>query len=154
MRLLSALVCGLLLVVGGTAPRAAELVMFESEGCPWCRAWDQEVGRIYAKTKEAEVLPLRRVPLNAPRPADLQHVRGILYTPTFVILEQGVEVGRIQGYPGEDAFWWQLSELIGRLERLRKVGFPPRPPVSAPPGQGTKERQALPSGVPPWFMVY
>ena len=26
---------------------AAELVMFEARACPWCAAWDDEVGLIY-----------------------------------------------------------------------------------------------------------
>lgn len=44
-----------LLLAAGSAPgnaRAAELVMFETLGCPWCMAWDAEVGIIYHKTAE------------------------------------------------------------------------------------------------------
>jgi hypothetical protein len=50
----------------------------------------------------------------------------IRYTPTFVLVDNGQEVGRIEGYPG-DAFFWGLLERL--LERL-----PPRRPsgVSAP----------------------
>jgi hypothetical protein len=48
----------------------------------------------------------------------------IIYTPTFVLAENGEELGRIEGYPG-DAFFW------GLLERLLELGPPRRPrPVS------------------------
>ncbi len=39
----------------------------------------------------------------------------ILYTPTFVVAENGREVGRIEGYPGEDFFWGRLDSLMRKL---------------------------------------
>lgn len=35
------------------------------------------------------------------------------YTPTFVLIDGGREVGRIEGYPGE-AFFWGLLEKLAR----------------------------------------
>ena len=35
----------------------------------------------------------------------------VRFTPTFVLVDGNREIGRIEGYPGEDFFW-------GRLERL------------------------------------
>ena len=92
--------------------------MFESAGCSWCERWNREVGSIYERTEEAHVAPLRRVDLNGPRPDDLADIRGIVYTPTFVLVENGREVGRILGYPGEAHFWGLLG-----LE-LQKLGKP------------------------------
>ena len=39
----------------------------------------------------------------------------IVYTPTFVLMDGGREIGRIVGYPGEDFFWSLLGELVQRL---------------------------------------
>lgn len=94
---------------------AAELVMFESAGCAWCAAWDREVGVIYDRTAEARIAPLRRVDIAAPRPADLAEVGPIVYTPTFVLLDGGREVGRILGYPGEAHFWGLLGTELKKL---------------------------------------
>jgi hypothetical protein len=109
----------LLLVVGwhadDTSAGAAELVMFESALCEWCEAWHAQIGDIYPKTAEARVAPLRRVDLHGPRPTDLRRIGPVVYTPTFVLLEAGREVGRIVGYPGEDHFWGLLGVLVGRL---------------------------------------
>ena len=95
---------------------AAELVMFEEPGCPWCAAWTEEVGVVYDKTAEGRRAPLRRVDMTGPRPADLQGVEAIVFSPTFVLVERGVEVGRITGYPGEHFFWPMLQDLLARLE--------------------------------------
>jgi hypothetical protein len=102
------------------AAEAAELVMFRREGCPWCARWDREIGVIYAKTDLGRRAPLRMVDLD--RGTSGVRVRSrIVYTPTFVLAENGEELGRIEGYPG-DAFFW------GLLERLLDLGTPlPRP---------------------------
>ncbi len=111
----------LLLAVGMFAAtlspaKAAELLMFESAACEWCEVWNEEIGPIYPKTLEGRRAPLRRVDIYDERPADLRHIEGIRFTPTFVLIDDdGAEVGRINGYPGEDFFWGLLSELMAKL---------------------------------------
>ena len=95
---------------------AAELVMFESPACEWCEVWDEEVGVIYAKTDEARIVPLRRMDIDDPRNGALASIRPVMYTPTFVMMDGGKEVGRILGYPGESHFWGLLGELISRIK--------------------------------------
>lgn len=88
-----------------TARPTDQLVMFQQKGCPYCAAWNREVGSIYAKTDEGRKLPLRRVDIDEPRPADLRSVTSVVATPTFVILHCGKEFRRITGYIGQDQFW-------------------------------------------------
>jgi hypothetical protein len=106
----------LLCLASGTGSRAAELVMFESSTCEWCEAWHAQIGGIYGKTEEAKIAPLRRVSIEDPIPDDLAQVRGIHYTPTFVLMSDGREVGRILGYPGENFFWGLLDIELRKLE--------------------------------------
>jgi len=101
---------------------AAELVMFESEGCEWCEIWNEEVGVAYTKTTEAEIVPLRRVDIDDDLPVDLKHLNGLVYTPTFVVMRGGQEVGRIIGYPGEDFFWQLLNEIMVNKGLLEPSG--------------------------------
>ena len=103
------------LAFSSRAVPAAELVMFESPTCEWCTVWDEEVGVIYYKTSESRVAPLRRVDYHDPRPPELQDLKQIIYTPTFVLMDNGREVGRIIGYPGESYFWELLQALIRKL---------------------------------------
>ncbi|WP_142249362.1 thioredoxin [Bradyrhizobium sp. UNPF46] len=94
-----------------TASRAAELVMFERPGCAWCARFDAEIGPIYGKTGESRTAPLRRVNLSGPLPADLAGIDPGPFTPTFVVVQEGREIGRIRGYPG-DAFFFGLLDRI------------------------------------------
>lgn len=115
-RRLRLLAAGLLVTLFVAAPAAAaELVMFESRGCEWCVRWHEEIGPVYPKTTEARCAPLRQVDIHEPRPADLAAIGGIRYTPTFVVLDDGREIGRIVGYPGEDFFWALLDAELGKL---------------------------------------
>lgn len=90
---------------------AAELVMVEQPGCEWCARWNAEIAPIYPKTAEGKHAPLRRVDLRA-LPDDLQVTRRVMFTPTFLVVEDGQERARLEGYPGEDFFWPLLADLL------------------------------------------
>ncbi|MEM9523423.1 MAG: hypothetical protein AAF982_05430, partial [Pseudomonadota bacterium] len=56
------------------------------------------------------------VDIAGPRPEALQDIRPVIYTPTFVLMKDGREYGRIEGYPGEDFFWGLLGRMIKEME--------------------------------------
>ena len=95
--------------------RAAELVMVEGDGCPWCDAFDREIAPILARTLEGRRAPLRRIDLYKPVPADIAFLQIERLTPLFMLVDQSREIGRIRGYPGLEGFWTQLSMLMDRL---------------------------------------
>ena len=95
---------------------ASELIMFASPACTWCDLWEEEVGIIYEKTDEGRNLPVRRVNIHDARPSGLKKVKTVMFTPTFVLLNNGNEIGRITGYPGEDHFWGLMNELIVKMD--------------------------------------
>lgn len=99
---------------------AAELVMFEAAGCPYCARWNREIAPIYPKTDEGKRAPLRRVDIATPRPADLAAIANVVYTPTFVLMQDGREIGRIVGYGGDEIFWSLLAELFAKLDRIKE----------------------------------
>jgi hypothetical protein len=96
--------------------RAAELVMFEQAGCPWCEVFNRQIAPVYGKTPEGARAPLRRVDIAKAPPADLAFIDIERLTPLFVLVEHGHEIGRIRGYPGEDHFWGLLGALIKKLD--------------------------------------
>ena len=107
----------------GIAPvRAAELIMFEQAGCVWCAKWNKEVGPVYPKTDEGAQAPLRRIDIRDRPPDDMQFARDLHFTPTFVLMVDGVESGRIEGYPGEDFFWGLLGRLIDTARTQEAAG--------------------------------
>jgi hypothetical protein len=115
-RFVSAAAISLLTVLSQSPATAAELVMFESPGCEYCELWDSEIGSFYAETSEGKALPLRRVRIHDEWPKDLTFIRLIQFTPTFVVVDRGREIGRITGYPGEDFFWGYLGEIRKKLK--------------------------------------
>ncbi|MCG8491114.1 MAG: hypothetical protein MI743_05840 [Sneathiellales bacterium] len=96
---------------------AAELLMFEEEGCSWCEKWNEEIGPIYPKTAEGKRAPLRRLDIHDPIPDYIENTAIVHYTPTFVLVDKGKEIGRITGYPGEENFWWFLEQLVAKLPK-------------------------------------
>jgi len=90
---------------------ATELVMVEQEGCEWCARWNREIAPAYPNTAEGKFAPLRRVDL-FDMPPDLTIERRVNFTPTFLIVEDGHEIARLEGYPGEDFFWPVLGQLL------------------------------------------
>ncbi|WP_428671029.1 transcriptional regulator [Roseibium sp.] len=94
---------------------SAELIMLEQPGCVWCKRWNEEIGVVYPKTAEGRIAPLRRIDISGPWPDDLSDVARERLTPTFVLVEDGVEVGRLRGYPGEHFFWPLLSDMLEKL---------------------------------------
>lgn len=95
------------------------LVMFEQPGCHWCARWHAEIGPAYPKTPEAERAPLTVLQFHEDVPEDITLIRPPRFTPTFVLLRNNAEVGRIEGYPGEDFFWALLGELLARADTLQ-----------------------------------
>lgn len=94
-----------------TAALSADLVMVEQAGCHYCEKWDHEIGPIYPKTAEGKRAPLRRVDLRN-LPDDIDFKSRPVFTPTFVLVEDGKELGRIEGYAGDEFFWFLIDNLL------------------------------------------
>ncbi|SIN75857.1 hypothetical protein SAMN05444002_0148 [Vannielia litorea] len=123
MRLAALLLTFALSVLPLVARAEVALVMVEEHGCAWCARWNKEIGPIYPKTPEGQAAPLRREMIGAP-PHDIEFSRGLHFTPTFVLVEDGKELGRIEGYPGEDFFWGLLKEMMERNGVALATGTP------------------------------
>lgn len=110
------LVCWLVALVLTALPALArdgiEMVMVEQDGCAYCQRWDAEIGPVYPKTPEGALAPLRRVDLRAPVPDDLSFSTRVVFTPTFILTRDGAEIARIEGYAGDEMFWWMLARML------------------------------------------
>ncbi len=109
---------GLLLgIFLGTQQVSAEvrLMMVEQDGCPWCERWKSEIGPIYPKTAEGRIAPLIKVMIHDPLEKGITLASPPVYTPTFILLNNGQEVGRIEGYQSDEFFWWFMETMIKKL---------------------------------------
>jgi hypothetical protein len=94
---------------------AAELFVFKSAHCPTCVAWEYEIGHSYTATAEGQRAPLQRFDIDRGRGASVADSHAVEVTPTFILIESGHEVGRIEGYSGGRKFWTALRALLARL---------------------------------------
>jgi thiol-disulfide isomerase/thioredoxin len=114
-----------------TAPAFAGrtvLIMVDAPDCIYCRRWERDVEEGYRNSAEGRFAPLEK---RDRRHADLQGLQGLRYTPTFIVLVDGREVGRITGYPGADFFWGEITAI------LKRNGF--RPEDAPVPGKSQIE---------------
>jgi len=110
------LTLGFWIMLASTVAATADtmLVMVEEKGCIWCARWNEEISHIYPKTEEGQAAPLTRIDIHEPRPKTMTFARSLHFTPTFVLMVDGQEVDRIEGYPGEDFFWGLLGQMLSR----------------------------------------
>lgn len=101
---------GLLPLAATAEPR---LLMADETGCSWCAKWSEEIAHIYPKTAEGRAAPLQRYDLHSETP-NVEFSKHVHFTPTFILVDDGKEVGRIEGYAGEDFFWGLLAMMFER----------------------------------------
>ena len=108
-----------LLVPMSATAGEVRLLMIEEAGCVWCERWNDEVAEIYPKTQEGRAAPLVRIDIHKPFPVGLSLTSRPVFTPTFIVTNDGLEVGRIEGYPGADFFWGLLARILQPLPEFQ-----------------------------------
>ena len=97
-----------------TAAADSRLIMVTSDYCPSCQAWELDVGKVYDKSPYATTLPLTRVEIGGKMPGGATFQKPVVGTPTFLIIHNGQEIGRQNGYIDAEMFWWWLSEYTAK----------------------------------------
>lgn len=90
--------------------------MVEEAGCVYCAKFNAEIAPIYPNTAEGKLATLRRIDLADGWPADLSHIKPERLTPTFILIDNDREMGRLYGYQGDEFFWFLLGELLEKLD--------------------------------------
>ncbi len=80
-----------------------DLIVFESPTCGTCKVFKREVLPIYAGSPAGKVFPLWVVEKGEKLSFRLNE--PVTFTPTFVWVDNGVEVGRFSGYFGKEQFF-------------------------------------------------
>jgi hypothetical protein len=97
--------------------RGAELLYFFSPSCGYCKAFDEEVALIYPRTDAGRVAPMKRVEVDpetfAPLDPGLPYDPGTV--PTFVLVHDGREIARLNGYSGDELFWMSMQRMLNLL---------------------------------------
>ncbi len=123
-RLPRCLVLGLMAVFAPNAGRAApdraetaiptgfELIAFEAPGCNYCPILRRDVLPSYAATRAGKTAPIRFIDVNDAAADRLQLSSPVTTVPTLVLMKDGVEIGRINGYFGRENTHHMLNTLL------------------------------------------
>ncbi len=115
-RSIGAFMLCLALLTGPAFAGDLRLIMFEETGCIWCARWKKEIGPAYPNTEQGAAAPLTMLNIHDPLPEGMVLDRPAYLTPTFVLLSENSEVGRIEGYPGPEFFWFLLDEILAKAD--------------------------------------
>lgn len=88
------------------------LMIVEQEGYVACEKWRQEIGPGYATSRAGRVAPLLRVNIDGPWPDGIALAHRPTVTPTFILLENGFERARLEGYPGAYRFYPLITQML------------------------------------------
>ena len=111
LSLIKAFTLALILIAPNKIAAAdSRLIMVTSDHCSYCQAWELDVGAVYDKSPYARTLPLTRVDIGSKKLEDVTFQKPVVGTPTFLIIHNGQEIDRQNGYIGAEMFWWWLSE--------------------------------------------
>ena len=114
MKNLVRIVCiSLMAVAASSYAQAVELVVVDSKTCVYCAKFNREVGREYGSKAVAAKAPLRRVSAMKKWPSDLAGIKKTPFTPAFIVVDNGRELGRFYGYQNPETFYAELKSLVG-----------------------------------------
>lgn len=95
------------------------LIMVEQPGCAYCAAWDDQIAQAYDRTDEGRFAPLERADLRMGAPEGVEYDRRVQFTPTFILVREGREIARMEGYVGQDFFWPLFRGMLERHTAFR-----------------------------------
>lgn len=95
-----------------------KLLYVSSPYCPVCVVFMREVGQGYARTEEGQQAPLVEVTLADSLPAPYAGLPPATRTPTFILVQDREEIGRIEGYSSDELFWMGLTRVLADAEAV------------------------------------
>lgn len=101
--------------LGEVAPAGTlELLVFEVEGCTYCDVMRRDVLPRYRSAPVGAEAPMRFVDINKVD-TDTLALRGALrVVPTVVLMKDGKEVERIDGYTGPETFFQLVARMLDK----------------------------------------
>ena len=88
------------------------MLMITDKNCLYCIIWEKQIGKIYPKTDIAKKFPLKRIEVKNFINYKKYDLKKTNITPTFILIKNTKEEGRIEGYTNPEMFWWQVDEIM------------------------------------------
>ena len=97
---------------GNIVPRT-EVIVFEIGGCKYCAAFRDNLGARYLASTTNRAAPMRFVDVGKLDPQAFQLRADINTVPTIVVLQDGREVDRVEGYPLAELLFGMVKSRVG-----------------------------------------
>lgn len=94
-----------------------QLIMFEVDGCPFCKQFEQDILIHWQAT-----IPIARTLSNQP-PTNWTLSKSIFASPTLVLFQNGQEVDRYTGYDGNKQRFWAWLGYHLLTEEQRRIAY-------------------------------
>jgi thiol-disulfide isomerase/thioredoxin len=92
-----------------------QVLVFETDGCIYCRIFRRDVLPQYQQSKRAEVAPIHFIDARKADVSKLGLEAPLTMVPTVVVMRDGREAGRISGYMGPEPFFHMMSQIVRTL---------------------------------------
>ena len=94
-------------------PSRTEVIVFEISGCKYCVVFRENLGARYLSSTTNTLAPMRFVDVGRLDP-EAFHLSGDIGTvPTIVLMRDGREVDRIEGYPLSEILFGMVKSRVG-----------------------------------------
>ena len=103
--------------IDATIPKGSnlELVVMEAPGCTYCGIFRRDVLPAYEASERAKDVPIRFLDVNDVSSTKMDLETPVDIVPTFVILKDNKEIGRIPGYVGPETFFHTINYLLSTV---------------------------------------
>ena len=98
----------------GALPVRARLVLFETEDCAACDLYRREVLPAYWAPGRAPPIGLTLIDVDALGTGGIALRHRLASVPTLVLMVDGREIARVEGYPGRGRFF-EILDVMARL---------------------------------------
>lgn len=89
-----------------------QLVVMEAPGCIYCTIFRRDVLPSYEVSERGKEMPVRFIDVNDVEQSGIGLDAPIDILPTFVVIRDNHEVGRIPGYMGPENFYHSINYLL------------------------------------------
>ena len=89
-----------------------QLVVMEADGCIYCNIFRRDVLPSYETSERGKDMPVRFVDVNDVPKTGIELQSSIDILPTFVVVKDNREIGRIPGYMGREDFFHSINYLL------------------------------------------
>ena len=89
-----------------------QLLVMEADGCIYCGIFRRDVLPSYEASERGKDMPVRFVDINDIPKTGIELQSQIDILPTFVIIKDNRESGRIPGYMGPEDFFHSINYLL------------------------------------------